>query len=837
MHPPACKPDADELMARPPAGSRRSGSDRAKKEAAGKSVASTSASSRASRARTTGSGKDLTAASTGVGEDLFARGPSLAVRPSFEKAFADEETFGKTPLAGVLAPFGSHSTHEIALTRNPLVLVRVTDNGGNPIPEVRLELFDEQDRFLDAVASDSIGLGLLRWPSQPPAAGSPKLEGTVRAGGAQDTDVVVPAGEDFVVVPIELGGAPPVLPGEDSGERHDSVIPRLPAFFGVTAADEIVRHRAVADGPDPCFHDAMQRQCTYRAPRVRWIYVRRTVYGDRKLPRRLYVRVRQEWHFVGHSFGQPERIDSRDVASLVGALDANLQAQLAVTGRLDVSTASVLSADASGRLRAAASLDGELDASVGLQLFEGGLGNPLSVSGDADVSIDTSLLVSAQLKLRASLRNQLHARASLSGRASLGFEADASVSVNPSLSRELNMPRFVVHENYVVSSFVEDVQEIREIEMFEQLKEETIQPASPWPHLPFPSFSLPLFPPADVVEYRPIFERKLLEPSLAGRFRALRNALDTAAGRGPLVRRLRFDVAYSATCPGWLQVQIGDRHAKVSLREGGSVARVALDLPAGEYLQDLNRENVHLHVTMNPAFPDPGVLPPPGMVPWGTIRIRHVTASSEASSQRQSHTFPDPPFEASGVLATASREFGLVLPPTDAGLMSDPLVVHINRNPTYYMGLLVKAALANPSLRFDVSQLQRIGPDNVLWRLPIHGFAGNKALVMVPAGGKEVELILGDLGRATVVQLAVDGNWSEAMQGESAVTDALGKLFPGIENLTLPVALLEGLGEGNGLVSSIVDAAAVASGLGGGAGTVPGAGIGGLGTIAEALDF
>lgn len=814
-------------------GSRRSGSGSGRTQPA--------SSTRAARARTGATDRAANA-------ELFARGPALEVKPTFAKDFKDAATFAKTPLARYLAPFQSQSSLNVALTRNPLVLVRVTDNVGNPIPGVRLELFDDQDTFFDAVASDSIGLGLLRWPSQPPAAGTPQLKGKVRAGGTQTVDVTIPAGEDFVVVPIEFTGSPPALPlpGEESS-RHDSVIPRLPAFFGANAADEIVRHRVTADGPDPCFEDAMGRQCTYRAPRVRWIYARRIVYPGLRPPRRLYVRVRQEWHFVGHSFGQPERIDSRDVASLVGTLDANLDARLAVAGRLDLTTGSVLSADASGRLRATASLDGELDASVGLNLFEGGLGNPLSVSGDADVSVDTSLLVSAQLKLRASLRNQLHARASLTGRASLGLEADASISINPSLSNELNMPRFVIHQNYVVSSFVEDVQEIQEIELFEDLTEKTVIKLPNLPFLPDITINLPLFPPADVVEYRPIFEHQLLEPSLAGRYRALRNALDTAAGKGPLVRRLRFDVTYSATSSGWLHMQVGDRHAHTYLRAGQSVARVALDLPGGQYLEDLNQQNVQLYVTL--FSPPPAWLaalaptlptqpPPQGILPFaqGTIRIQHVAASSEASPFTQPVDYTGgSPFEASAATATDSRTFGLQLPSTDAGLLEDPLVVHINRNPTYYMGLLVKAALANPSLRYDVPQLRRIGPENIIWQLPIHGFAGNKALVMVPAKGKEVDLILQDLGRATVVQLAVDGNWSEAMQGNSTLS--LGTLFPGIENLTLPLALLEGLREGGTLVPAIVDAAATAGGLGGAAGTVPTAGGAGLGGIAEALDF
>lgn len=725
---------------------------------------------------------------------VFERGPALDISPEFKKTFADGDTFAKSPLGKRLLPFRAQSSLEVARTRNPLVLVRVVDSVAIPRSNVRLELFDSADVFLDAVVSDSIGLGLLRWPSQPPADGTLELKGRIRLDGGQRQDVVVPAGKDFVVVHITFSGAPPAVTTDDDEQRHDSVVPRLPAFFSIKAADEILRHRVTADGPDPCFHAAMERQCTYRAPRVRWIYARRIAYGGLTPPRRLYVRVRQEWHYIGHSFGQPERIDSRDVASLVGTLDANIEAGLAVTARLDASTDSVLSADASARLRAAASLDGELDASVGLHLFEGGLGNPLSVSGDADVSIDTSLLVSAQLKLRASLRNQLHAKASLNGRASVGLEADASVSVNPSLSRELNIPRFVIHENYVVTSFVEDVQEIQEVPLFDDLSEKLLSRLPDFPYLPFPAVRRPLFLPADVVEYRPIFERRLLEPALAGRFRALRVALESAAGRGPLVRRLRFDITYAGTGTGRFHVEVLGLSAVVTLRPGQSQARVAIDLPGGQFFDTLNGETMDFHLTIDVASLFTGGL--------GSVRVTSINVFSDASPLPQAVPLSSTsPLEVTGAhLADSLSGTRLQLRSADAGLGDDPLVVHINRNPTYYMGLLVKAAIANPSLRFDVPQLRRIGPDSPLWKVPIHGFAGNKALVLVPATGKEVDTLLGDLGRSTVIQLAVDGNWSEAIQGQNAIADALGQLFGVLDKLELPLSLLEGLTSGAGLI-------------------------------------
>lgn len=757
---------------------------------------------------------------------VFERGPALDVDPTFKKDFSSLGAFAKTELARRAGPFAAQSTDRLAKGRYPLVLVRVVDSSAIAAPNVRLELFDANDTFLDAVVSDGIGLGLLRFPFEPQSAGAPALTGTVRVDATQNVSVTIPAQEDFVVLHVTRTTAAATAEGE---VRHDSVLPRLPAFFSINASDEIVRHRATADGPDPCFASAVERQCTYRAPQVRWIYTQRTIFDGKSPPRRLYVRLRQEWHYVGHSFGQPDRIDSRDVATIVGSLDADLAAQLSASGGLDLSTDSSLSAGASGSLRARASLDGELDASAGLRLFSGGLLNPVSVTGDVDVSIDTSLLVSAEIKLRASLRNQLRARASLSGRASLGLEADASIGVNPTLSRELNIPRFVIHQNYVVNSFVEDVQEIEEVPLFGELattKDVTITIPVPFgePIVINLTIPTPVFTAADVVEYRPIFERRLLEPALAGRFRGLRDALDNAAGRGPLVRRLRFDVTYAATTTGWFRVTALGRSSTVKLSPDRSQARVAIDLPGGQFLDVLNMEHVDLHVSALPLVA-------------GSVRITSVTAFSDASIRGRDMDIDPRPFEASSSNFTESRDgLELGLPSSDADSLTDPLVVHINRNKTYYMGLLVQAALRNPSLRFDAPQLKQIGPDSVLWRLPIHGFAGNKALVLVPSDAKEAQTLLQDLGRSTVVQIAVDGSWSEAMQGQNALVDALGELFPALQDLELPLELLEGLTAGTGLVPTIVDAAATAGGLAGassGGSDISGAV---LGAVTDVLD-
>jgi hypothetical protein len=251
-------------------------------------------------------------------------------------------------------------------------------------------------------------------------------------------------------------------------------------------------------------------------------------------------------------------------------------------------------------------------------------------------------------------------------------------------------------------------------------------------------------------------------------------------------------------------------------------------LPGGQFLDVLQGENADFHVTIGvfDLFTEGS----------GSVRITSIRAFSDAAPEGRTVPLPGDNLEANTSDLTDSMSWPMSLTEPDAGLLEDPLVVHINRNPTYYMGLLVKAALANPSLRFDVPQLRRIGPDSLIWKIPIHGFAGNKALILAPATGLDVDALLDDLGRATVIQLAVDGNWSEAMQGENFLADLVGQLFPVLEGLELPLELLQGLTSGSGLVPALVDGVGAAAGVGGLAGAVPGVAGGVLGAVAGVLD-
>jgi hypothetical protein len=112
----------------------------------------------------------------------------------------------------------------------------------------------------------------------------------------------------------------------------------------------------------------------------------------------------------------------------------------------------------------------------------------------------------------------------------------------------------------------------------------------------------------------------------------------------------------------------------------------------------------------------------------------------------------------------------------------NPLFRHINRHRSYYFGVLIQAAVANPSLRDDAPQLANINYNSPLWQLSIIGVEGNHLLVLKnpdrnPDGtfvdAALQRLIEQDKGAATIIQLAAPGAYGEALQGLLALTGTL----------------------------------------------------------------
>ena len=181
---------------------------------------------------------------------------------------------------------------------------------------------------------------------------------------------------------------------------------------------------------------------------------------------------------------------------------------------------------------------------------------------------------------------------------------------------------------------------------------------------------------------------------------------------------------------------------------------------------------------------------------------------------------------------TATDRATLALAIPEADPVDDPLVVHINRNTTYYMGVLVEAALRRPSLRFDAPQLRLIGAKHEVWTLPLLGFDGPNALVLGEPPKALRDAIELDLGSSTIVQLAAAGFYTEAAQGSLVITDAAGKLHPALDLPLLPALSLDSLGNA-GLIAGLTSAALQGGGLARAAAGAPSASVGSLGGLAD----
>ncbi|HEX9892158.1 MAG TPA: hypothetical protein VGB28_08865, partial [Actinomycetota bacterium] len=138
---------------------------------------------------------------------------------------------------------------------------------------------------------------------------------------------------------------------------------------------------------------------------------------------------------------------------------------------------------------------------------------------------------------------------------------------------------------------------------------------------------------------------------------------------------------------------------------------------------------------------------------------------------------------------TATLDVNLQVPVRLIDTTKNPLFRHVNRNRTYYFGILAQAALTNPSLRDDAPELDVFNGDHALWRLPIVGFEGDRVLVIsdIARDGEgevtddDARRLFEDAGAATIVQLAAPGAYSEALQGLLELTgDVAGKIHPAL---------------------------------------------------------
>ncbi|HEX8696360.1 MAG TPA: hypothetical protein VF746_28335 [Longimicrobium sp.] len=519
-----------------------------------------------------------------------------------------------------------------------------------------------------------------------------------------------------------------------------------------------------------------------------------TGLARRNPPRRYLVRLRQEWMLLGYTLGEITAVDALDpgkivqdvvrtaeqaaervtesvdqATALAQELVRNVMNQASsVDTLLDVATRSETRVSASGFGRLGGKGVGRLGGvlgSVGAAiggLFGGSSGAELGVRTGAGLfaganttsRVNTSLQVNSLLQTARSEVNRTVRMASSALRDLQTTAARQVGQVSPLLSRVSNLLHWTVYENYAVSTHVEDVVEVTSVRVA----------------APAQGPLQPLFTDEEIAfEYRRLFEPALLEPRLAPHFDVLGNAVVNRLAGGAPISAVHVAVDYSATLfEADLSIAIGDQTVTVRLTPGaGSVRRWLAITPT---LPGVLGE-VDLSLSLRPPVLPLSLLGSNLGQIFASARVtvnqlRFWFGGSPATAPEQTETFATG-LEVTVAAPNATQKRELNPNPQFIDTSHNPLFRHINRNRTYYFGILAQEAQASPALRDDAPELANFDGDHALWRLPIVGFEGDRALVIsdVRPDDPDAANLLADVGAATIVQLAAPGAYGEALKG------------------------------------------------------------------------
>ena len=691
-----------------------------------------------------------------------------------------------------------------------LVLVILRDKQGATRSGIELRLLDKASKeLLDRSRTDRNGSVLLKFP-MPLKARTTAAEGILElADGTNSVDVTVPPfPKQHALVELTLDALPP-LPEPPAAAlaltssdplRGDNPLERLPRDFTTDLCDTITA--VLPTVADPIFAGIAPGNDfrSQRTPRAIRLTIPRTVEtpANPDIPnRRFLVRVLQQWDFMGYTLGELASVEPLDPGSMLretlssveqlaqaasrvaeqssSTLNEVLQSSLSQLSSIDtlVEVATNIDSKASAGIRSPGlgigAVIGGLLGGVGGAVL-GGLagaaiggvgasaGTNVATTATTATNIDTSLEVNSRVQLARSIVNQ-----AIRTTSSLLRQTQSAVSreigrVSPLLSRVTNLLHWILYENYMVCSFVEDVFEIEE-------RQFTTPP-------PIASGDIPVFfSDEDIVNYRRYFEPVLLEPQLASQFTVLRNAIALRLAGGQPITRIRFTVDYgtsSNSLAADLKLRVGSAELSLRLSPGRSRVQgtlfVAPVLPG--QLGDL--DIVMTSVALIPSITVIGFTIP---APAGSVNVTRILISFDGSTAADpdqvvtpaaltvDNTTPTPSATASDVLNPPVRLIDTT---------KNPLFRHVNINHTYYIGVLAQAALTVPSLRSDAPQLVNFPYDHDIWRLPILGFEGDRVLILKnvdPVDPDVVELLANDVGAGTLVQLAAPGAYGEALKG------------------------------------------------------------------------
>ncbi|MEA3200591.1 MAG: hypothetical protein QOE90_2019 [Thermoplasmata archaeon] len=729
---------------------------------------------------------------------------SPTLRGEFVKRLEDPRAL--KPFIDRPAKLASHATIAMDGRKQPLVLVLARTQSGDPIPGVRVRLLQGSE-LRDETTTDKRGAALLLFPAmsgtkmadmQTPATPTDGRVEILQKGRSPITKhVAIPMGKQHQVmeltleapteIPIDSAPSTGIASNNLGNPLTDNPLDRLPADFTTDLCQDLTKLLGPAN--DPILGQMGGDDQDFRKRRVplvkRLVIPRIGESVNGKPPRRYLVRVRQEWNFLGYTLGELTQVEPLDPGSILQQTTQAAEKLVSNATRSVDELVSRATDSVVNGLHSAGSVDAvtELATSVRTTAIAGGGGfflPPFAFGGggaDAKVTatatshsrVDTSLDVNSSMHAAKTLVNQATRLVQSTQRDLTNAVTSTLGKVSPLLSRVTNLIRWTMYENYMVCTHVEDVLEV-ESEVIADLTQQG---------------QAYLFTDEQIVDLRRVFEPNLLERRLAPHFDSLAAAVDVRRGANLPIVAVDVTLDYQVGLGGaTVDVAVGEGTTSFVLRPGTTRATQTLRLNVPANANDITGAQLDLSLSTPQSIFGPIAIPNSAQV--NRVTLGFVTASG----YRRTLTIPlGSTLSASGQPGTASATPAFSVPPPVVLTDADPLLVHVNHNKTYYFGLLCQAALVEPALRDDMPQFDAFNGDHPIWRLPIVGFEGNRALIVKEADATdaEVKTLLADPGAATLIQIAAPGAYAEALQGLLKLAVDLEKIHPALLPPPAPV--------------------------------------------------
>jgi hypothetical protein len=587
--------------------------------------------------------------------------------------------------------------------------------------------------------------------------------------------------------------------------------------------------------------------------------------------RNFLFNVRQDWNFIGYTLGELTELESLDPGKIVKntvneveSITESLQQTLSETlSKLtdSVSTSSLtetginllLEADLKVKNRiSGGAIGGAMILPLPIPIALGGaaadVSHTLTSNSRVSSNLSTSVDINTSLQSVKEIVNNAIKRTLDTKKLVQNTLNTATDAISPLLSATANITRWGLYENYVVNTLIEEVIEIRSIQIFDvdtfrpripledlglvpdlDLSLEDLQQIIDALGLPIRSFNsefvqLDVFSEEEMVDYRRIFEPQLLDRSLKRHYGQLREIVNRQLSIENIgVTELEFTVFYESqmSVGGNLVLRIDPANGSdsmqttVRLRSGSNQAtgRIRFNGPVSTDDTGLIGQ-LAASLTVNDA-----------PLAIGGVRVNRIGVKATFDNGTTQRKYFDSDLLSVDVSIfsnggnTDIENFTLTAEFNIANPKANPLYRHINDNAVYYLGLLIETAFYEPALRTDSQKIRefisnlvtssggQLDPES-FWSLPLIRFEGDRILIYqeIDLGDPIFKIIKAkEKGSAMKMQLLSQGSYSEVLQGVLSLPDALGKLHPSLVPELPPVTnVLSGL-----MSSGTLDPAAV----------------------------